>query len=291
MAATIAFPADHPPLGAVARHLATRIVGDARHYQILALGILLMLNIVRLDFGAALLPSLLAITSALTTQTVCSRLWRLPHVDLRSALITGLSLSLLLRADTPWLSGLAGIIAIASKFILRVDGKHVWNPAGFAIVMLLLGSSRVWISPGQWGASLWFAALLGLLATLVLQAARRSDIALFFLVCHAALLIARALWLGDPLAIPLHQLESGSLLLFVFFMITDPRTTPASRIGRLLLAIAVACLAYGLAFRLQIRPALYVALFALSPLTPVIDRFLPAGRFAWASPRLEGASR
>ena len=65
-------------------------------------------------------------------------------------------------------------IAIASKFLLRIDGKHIWNPAGFAIVVLLLTSSGVWISPGQWGASIWFGTLLAFLAILVLQAAQRS---------------------------------------------------------------------------------------------------------------------
>ena len=72
-------------------------------------------------------------------------------------------------------------------------------------------------------------ALTDYIAILVLRAAHRSDIAIFFLVAHATLLLVRAVWLGDPLAIPLHQLQSGSLLIFSFFMISDPRTTPDSR--------------------------------------------------------------
>jgi Na+-transporting NADH:ubiquinone oxidoreductase subunit NqrB len=235
-------------------------------------------------------PSLLAIAGALGAQAVCSFLWALPRLDLRSPLITGLSLSLLLRADDPWLMGAAGIIAIAAKFILRIDGKHVWNPAGFAIVALLWTTDGVWISPGQWGASLWFAALLAFLATLVLQRARRGDIALFFLACHAGLLCLRAWWLGDPWAIPLHQLASGSLLLFAFFMISDPKTTPEARIARFLFALAVALLAHYLAFFLQMRPALYLALVALSPLNPLFDKVFPAERFAWR-PASQGGFR
>ena len=181
------------------------------------------------------------------------------------------------------------MIAIASKFLLRIDGKHIWNPAGFAIVVLLLISSDVWISPGQWGASIWFGTLVAFLAIVVLQAAQRADIALFFLVSHAALLTGRALWLGDPLAIPLHQMQSGSLLIFAFFMISDPRTTPV-RLGRLLFALAVAALAHYLAFFMQMRPALYVALIVLSPVTLLLDRLLPTQRFAWSS-NLQGASR
>jgi enediyne biosynthesis protein E5 len=278
--------------GTVPKSLAFRaFLADARHHQIAALGVLLIFNISALDLGARVLPSLLAVASALATQAVCSKLWRLPKIDLRSPLITGFSLSLLLRADEPWVYVAAGIIAISSKFLLRLEGKHLWNPAGLAIVVLLFGTNHVWISPGQWGASVWFAALLTFLAILVLQAARRADISLFFLAAHAALLFARALWLGDPLAIPVHQLESGSLLLFTFFMISDPRTTPDARLGRLVLALAVALSAHWLAFFMQMRPALYVALIAFSPLTPVLDRIFPAERFQWTKPANPGASR
>ena len=264
---------------------------DARHYQIAALATLLVYNLGFLDFAARPLDSALAIAAALLTQAVCTRVFGLPSFDPRSPLITGLSLSLLLRADAPWLPALAAVLAIGSKFLLRVDGKHIWNPAGFAIVVLLATADGVWISPGQWGSTAWFAALVAFFAILVLGAARRADVAIFFLASHAALLFARAWWLGDPLAIPLHQLESGSLLIFAFFMISDPRTTPDSRLGRCLFALAVALTAHYLAFFMQMRPALYVALFALSPLILLIDRIYPAERFAWSRPATEGASQ
>jgi enediyne biosynthesis protein E5 len=270
---------------------AHRFWSDARHYQIAALATLLVYNLGWLDFAARPLNSALAIGSALATQALCARVFGLPSIDLRSPLITGLSLSLLLRADEPWLHALAGVIAIGSKFVLRIDGKHIWNPAGLAIVVLLLTSNDVWISPGQWGSAVWFATLLGFFAILVLHAARRSDMALFFLGSHAALLFARAWWLGDPIAIPIHQLQSGSLLIFTFFMISDPRTSPDARLGRFLFAASVAILGHYLAFFMQMRPALYFALIAISPLTLLIDRVLPAERFAWSRPASHGASR
>src|SRR5215468_9729899 len=261
---------------------------DARHYQIAALSTLVIYNIGWLDFGARPLNSALALTSAILTQILCSRLYGLPSIDLRSPLITGLSLSLLLRADEPWLHAVAGVIAIGSKFVLRIDGKHIWNPAGFAIVVLLVTSNDVWIAPGQWGSAVWFATLLGFFAILVLHAARRSDMALFFLASHAALLFARAWWLGDPMAIPIHQLQSGSLLIFTFFMISDPRTSPDSRLGRFIFAASVALTAHYMAFFMQMRPALYVALIALSPFVLLIDKILPAQRFSW-KPAMQGA--
>jgi Na+-transporting NADH:ubiquinone oxidoreductase subunit NqrB len=261
---------------------------DARYFQIAALASLLAFNLTFVDFGARPLPSALAIMGSLATQIVCTRLFGLPQLDLRSPLITGLSLSLLLRADEPWLHAVAAMIAIGSKFVLRVDGKHIWNPAGLAIVVLLFTSHSVWISPGQWGTSVWLATFLTFAAVLVLHAARRTDIVLFFLGSHAALLLARTIWLGDPIAIPLHQLQSGSLLIFSFFMISDPRTAPDSRLGRFLFAFTVAATAHWLAFFMQMRPALYVALIALSPIVLLIDRLIPAQRFTWTHPASQG---
>jgi len=110
--------------------LALQFWADARHFQIAALGALLAINFAWLDFGARPLASALALAGALATQAACSRLFGLPHIDLRSPLITGLSLSLLLRADEPWLHAAAGTIAILSKFLLRIEGnilRHAWQ--------------------------------------------------------------------------------------------------------------------------------------------------------------------
>jgi enediyne biosynthesis protein E5 len=269
-----------------------RFLADARHLQIAALATLLAINFLSIDFGAKPLASALAIAASLATQAACAWWFGLKQLDLRSPLITGLSLSLLLRADVPSLHALAGMIAILSKFVIRHDDKHVFNPAGFAIVALhVLSSDHVWISPGQWGTSVWFASLVAFCAILVLHAARRADIAIFFLLSHAALLLARALWLGDPLAIPLHQLQSGALLIFAFFMISDPRTSPDARLGRFIFAFTVALAAHWLAFAIQMRPALYLALIALSPFTMLIDRILPAQRFSWTTPAIQGVPR
>jgi enediyne biosynthesis protein E5 len=271
--------------------LPTNFWSDARHYQIVALSTLLIFNLGWIDFGARPLNSALAIGAAVVTQIVCSRWFGLPSIDLRSPLITGLSLSLLLRADAVWLHPLAAVIGVASKFIFRIDGKHIWNPAGFAIVVLLFTSNGVWISPGAWGSAVWFATLLAFFAILVLHASRRSDMALFFLGSHLALLLARAHWLGDPLSIPLHQIQSGAILIFAFFMISDPRTSPDSRLGRFIFAFSVALLGHYMAFFMQMRPALYVALIVLSPAILLIDKLLPAERFAWNRPATQGVPR
>src|SRR3981189_2278719 len=162
-------PAPIATAAALRRRLTARPWADALPFQTAALASLLAFNFACLDFGARPLNSALAIVSALAAQALCSWAWRLGTIDLRSPLITGLSLSLLLRADEPWIHALAGAIAIGSKFLLRVARKQIWNAAGFAIVVLLFtAKSHVWISPVSWGSQVWFAALLAFFAILVL---------------------------------------------------------------------------------------------------------------------------
>jgi Na+-transporting NADH:ubiquinone oxidoreductase subunit NqrB len=255
---------------------------DARHFQIVTLASLAAIQLTAFDFGASPPQAGVTITASLAVQWLCARLAGTAF-DWRSPLITGLSLTLLLRTHSPGLWIAAAVLAIGSKYLLRWRGKHLFNPATFAIVALLVVSPDVWVSPGQWGNAVWLAGLLACCAGLVLQRAERADTALAFLGFYAGLLALRCYFLGDPPTIPLHQLQSGALLLFSFFMITDPRSTPDRRVCRIVFAAAVAALGYWLQFRWQLRTGLFFALFALSPLTPLLDRLLPAPRFAWRS--------
>ena len=252
-----------------------RSATDPRLWQIAVLSGLLVWNIAVLSLGASLLPSLAALAGALSTQAVLSRLAGLPRTDLKSALITGLSLSLLLRTDALWLEAAAGVLAIGSKFLIRVDHKPLVNPAAFAI-LALLATGHGWVSPGQWGQSLILASAMLLLGLMVLQRAARLDTALAFAAVYAGLLVWRAVRLGDPLAIPLHQVQSGALVLFCCFMITDPRTTPETPVARLVFAAVVAVVAHWLVFARQMPSGLYLSLTIVSLLVPILDRLLPA---------------
>jgi Na+-transporting NADH:ubiquinone oxidoreductase subunit NqrB len=260
------------------------VFSDARHFQIATLAGLLAFHMSWFDLGATPAQVAVTIATALATQFVCARITGAAF-DWRSPLITGFSLSLLLRTNSPDMWIAAGVLAIGSKYALRIRGKHVFNPATFAIVVLLSVSPDAWVSPGQWGSTAWLAMLIVCCGGLVLQRAGRADTALAFLAAYVGLLVWRALSLGDPLAITANQLQSGALLLFSFFMITDPRSTPDRRLCRIVFAVAVAGLAYWLQFRWQLRPALFFALAAMSPLTPLLDWLLPAPRFAWRQER------
>jgi enediyne biosynthesis protein E5 len=261
---------------------------DPRTYQILVLSSLLVYGVAWLDLEVRPGRALLLLSTVLLTQYACTRIWRLPAFDPRSALISGLSLCLLLRTNSPMLAVAAAAITIASKFVLRLRGKHVFNPTNFGIVAMMLATGgQVWVSPGQWGNAAYFAFLLACLGGLVVNRAARSDITYAFLAFYLAVLFGRALWLGQPLAIPLHQLGSGAFLIFTFFMISDPRTTPDSRTGRILFALLVALGAGFVHFVLYRPNGLLLSLAFLSPVVPLLDRLLPGRRYAWRRSRPE----
>ena len=256
---------------------------DPRLYQIATLGALLVYGVVWLDLEVRPLTALAIVAGALVTQHLCARLTgRAP--DLRSALISALSLCLLLRTGSLGLAAFAAVVAVASKFVLRVRGRHVFNPTNLALVALLAGTGQVWVSPGQWGSGVLFAFALAATGGLVVNRAARADVTCAFLAAHAALVLGRAAWLGDPLAIALHRLENGALVLFAFFMISDPRTTPDSRAGRILFAALVALGACVLQFRLFWTNPLLWSLAACSLAVPLLDRLLPGPRYQWRKP-------
>ena len=156
--------------------------GDPRYYQIAVLSGLLTYGTLVLEFDVRAGQIPLTVAVALFTQWACSRLWRLPKFDPKSALISALSLCLLLRVDALWVAVAAAVVAIASKFVVQVGKKHIFNPTNGAIVLMLLVTPAAWLSPGQWGNVAFFAFLMACLGGLVAYRALRSDVALAFIV-------------------------------------------------------------------------------------------------------------
>lgn len=263
-------------------------IADARIWQILSLGLLLTWGVNLLGFDQSATNIALIISTALATQWLCGRFIAGVPFDPLSPLITAFSLCLLLRTSSPEYLVLGAVLAIGSKFVLRFDGKHIFNPGNFGVAAMLLFTNAAWISPAQWGSKTWAAFLFICLACLVLSRAKRADIAIAFLGSYVAILLVRALYLGDPVAIPMKQMQSGALLLFTFFMITDPKTTPDRRSARILFAVMVAAAGAWLQFAYYLPQGLMYALFFASPLVPLLDRLFPrdcAGiRFQWSRP-------
>jgi Na+-transporting NADH:ubiquinone oxidoreductase subunit NqrB len=264
---------------------------DPRNYQIATLSGLLAYGMARLGFDIEPTHVCFLLGSVLITQAVCDGLakrttgkgWPMPN--LRSALISGLSLCLLLRTDRPELAVAAGVLTIAGKFLIRFDNKHIFNPTNGGIVAMLLLTKHVWVSPGQWGAAATLGFLIACAGSLVVYRASRSDVTFAFLAFYAVLLIGRSLYLQEPVAIPLHRLQSGALLLFAFFMISDPKTTPNSRMGRVLFGLLVASVAWFIQFRLFGTNGPLWALALCSPMVPVINGVLPGPTYMWAASR------
>ncbi len=285
---------------------------DARDYQILFLSLFLVLGIGTRDWTLHPEFILVAIATCCLTQWVAASLKYFIEVDnkdardngnteglidtknladvfnfslvkpaFRSAIITSLGLSLLLRVDHCSTMVLAGAIAISSKFIFKIKDKHFFNPANIGIIAVLVLTQDAWVSPGQWGEDWWYLLLFAGTGGLIVKKVGRWDTTAAFLGAYALLEAIRNFWLGWTWDVYWHRLMSGSLLLFALFMITDPRSIPNARISRYLWAISIALLTFILRNYFFIPTAVFWALFALAPLTIVFDSIWQAPRFSW----------
>ncbi|MEX6634630.1 RnfABCDGE type electron transport complex subunit D [Hyphococcus lacteus] len=262
-----------------------KIAKDPRHYQLLTLSTLLAYGIASgiFEISAAQIVGIFA--AALSAQYL-GCLMNAVRFEPRSALITALSLSLLLRGDGVAPLMMAAAIGVGSKFMLRLYGKHIFNPANIGIVSMLLISQTImpgaaWTTPGQWGTAFWFAALLAGVGLFVTYRAARFDVPLIFLGTFAVLIVARAFWLGDPLAIPFLRLQNGALILFAFFMISDPKTTPDGTLARAAFAGTAALLTYILSFHFFISDGLFYALAFVCIVRPIFEALDPAPHYHW----------
>jgi Na+-transporting NADH:ubiquinone oxidoreductase subunit NqrB len=271
---------------------------DPRDYQIVFLGTFLGLGIMTRDWSIQPELVISLIISCCLTQLVLTSLSKPsenPLPALKSALITSLGLALLLRADRVSTMVLAGGLAIASKFIFTIDShserlsqrKHWFNPANFGIIIALMLTPDAWVSPGQWGDDWWYLLLFLGLGGIVLKRVGRWDTSVAFLGSYALLEIARNIWLGWTWDVCIHKLMSGSLLLFALFMITDPRSIPNARSTRIIWAMAIAIVAFILRNYFYINEAVFIALFIISPLTILLDKFRSAPQFVWQSSELK----
>jgi Na+-transporting NADH:ubiquinone oxidoreductase subunit NqrB len=254
---------------------------DARVCQILFLGTLLLFGALARDFALQWEQVALTFAAGLAAQAFWIKALGLRNVGYLSALVTCLGTSILVRADSYWVHPLLAALAMSAKFTIRVRGKHLYNPANLAVILAIAVVPGAWASPGQWGSDvligLWFVCL----GVTVTTSAKRLDIAWAFLGSYTALLAARMLILGQPHAVLIHQLGSGALLLFTFFMISDPMTTPNRRALRLAYAFLVAAFAFVWQFFLFIPNGPVWALFLLTPLVPLIDWLWPGKKHVW----------
>jgi Na+-transporting NADH:ubiquinone oxidoreductase subunit NqrB len=238
--------------------------------------------------GYARLVTALGVCTA--TELVLSRWLRGRVANLQSAYITGISLALLIKppAHLLWPFALGGFLAIASKYVLQYRGRHLWNPSNFAISLLVLvAPGSVAILSRQWGNDLATNAVIWCFGLLIASRVRMLHVTVTYVGCFVALAVARSVITGGPLLAEIAPLTGPMYQLFVFFMITDPKTTVSSVRGRISVAVAVALVEAGIRlagdFHVGALAPLYpappiLALAIVGPLAKAVDLYREAAR-------------
>lgn len=177
------------------------------------------------------------------TEILLSWLLRGRVANISSAYITGISLALLIKpqANILWPFALGSFLAIGSKYVLAYRARHLWNPSNFAIALLVLvAADSVAILSHQWGNDLATNLVIWGFGLAVAWRARVLHVTLTYVACFVVLALIRNLIVGGPLLAELAPITGPMYQLFVFFMVTDPRTTVSSRRGRMVVVAIVA---------------------------------------------------
>jgi Na+-transporting NADH:ubiquinone oxidoreductase subunit NqrB len=199
-----------------------------------------------------------------------------------SVIISSLGLCLLLRTQRWEIALLASGITILSKYLIRIEGRHVFNPSALGIAATITCTGEAWFNPGQWGSGATIFFLVLLTGLTLVSRIHRAGIGLVFLGAFMLFLFLRQMvYLRWPADFFLQSVSTGSLLVFSFFMITDPKTIPDRSLPRIIWAIAVAALAFYLATFRFVQGAPLWALVILQPLVPLLNRIFRGTAFRW----------
>lgn len=271
---------------------------DARYFQIIFQAVFLSYGLLYLHWAAEWWLYAMYFTSSIATQFICEyklvpdKLKAIPFKErfargFPSILISSFGLTLLLKTNSFYVAVFAAVVSILSKYIIRVNGKHVFNPSALGIAAAISITGNAWFSPGQWGSSAVILFDVACLGFIVVTRVQKLDVSLAFLGTFAGLLFIRQIiFLQWPLDFFVQSLSTGSLLLFSFFMITDPKTTPNHPAARIIWAMAVAAVSFYLATFKFINGAPVWVLVCSQPLVPVMDYLFKAKKFEWEKPLL-----
>ncbi len=185
--------------------------------------------------------TLLAIGSAMLVETLLSKYVTGKYVNLASAYITGISVGILLRSPEYWPYALCSAIAITSKYVIRWRGRHLWNPSNLGIVaMLILAPEFVSTLSVQWGNTFWPMMVVWVIGALIVYRVDRIHITGVYVLSFIALSYLRSAITGHPFLAEVAPITGPMYQLFIFFMITDPKTTVRSRSGQCLVVFLIA---------------------------------------------------
>jgi hypothetical protein len=213
----------------------------------------------------------LAIATAILVELVTVRVLHGKWPHLASAYVSGISVGILVRSPAFWPYALCAAISILSKYVLRIEGRHLWNPSNFGIVaMLLLASDSVAGLSVQWGNNLIPMVMVWVFGAIILLMVGRLNITLTYVAAFLLFAMLRAGLTGHPVLSEIAPITGPMYQLFIFFMITDPKTTVRSKWAQALVAVAIAALEF--VFRLQqFVYAPFYALFIVGPIANLIE--------------------
>jgi hypothetical protein len=219
----------------------------------------------------------IAIATSIVAELILGRfmLGKWPH--LASAYISGISVGILIRSPFFWPYMLCALLSIMSKYVLRWRGQHLWNPSNFGVsaTLFLYPAAAASLSI-QWGNNLAPMAVVWCLGLIIVSRIKRLHITLTYVATFLLLSLLRSQITGNPWSAAVAPLTGPMYQLFVFFMITDPRTTVNSRRGQCVVAALVAVVEMVLRLN-EVIHAPYYALFLVGPAALVIE-MLVTGR-------------
>jgi enediyne biosynthesis protein E5 len=225
----------------------------------------------------------LAIATSLLTELVLGRIFTGKWPNLASAYITGISVGILVRSPALWPYAICAMVSIMSKYVLRVKGRHIWNPSNFGIsVLLFLAPETVASLSIQWGNYLLPMVVIWILGSFIIWRVRRFHITATYVVCFIILAIVRSFITGSPWESEIAPLTGPMYQLFIFFMITDPKTTVRSNLWQCVVVAIVALVEMILRLD-QVVYAPFYALFLVGPIALLIQMWLDAKRPVAAS--------
>jgi Na+-translocating ferredoxin:NAD+ oxidoreductase RnfD subunit len=242
----------------------------------------------QLSFGVleSFSRTVLAIVAAILFELVLGRIAFGKYPNLASAYITGISVGILIRSPEFWPYALTSALAITSKYVLRWKGRHLWNPSNFAIcAMLLLAPEYVATLSIQWGNTIWPMLIVWALGSLIVYRVRRFHISATYVMSFLVLAALRSLITGHPFLAEVAPITGPMYQLFIFFMVTDPKTTVRSTRGQCVVValVAVAEMALRLA---HVVNAPFFALTIVGPVALVAESALEGRKRAPAAERV-----
>lgn len=220
----------------------------------------------------------LAIVASILTEIILGRIMtgKTPH--LASAYISGISCGILVRSPEYWPYVMAAVISITSKYVIRYKGRHLWNPSNLGIAALLFLAPQTVASLSiQWGNNHWAMLVIWLLGSIIVARLKRFHICATYVVSFLFFSVVRSAITGHPWQAEVAPITGPMYQLFIFFMITDPKTTVHSKKGQILVAFLVAFMEAALRLFQNIH-APYYALFLVGPTANVIDIWLAERR-------------